>query len=248
MPKADGLCSISDGESFGYHVFMSMTDTYAATLGESAHTDDIPVQAMRRPSRRRAQTLAAVHQAAIEVFASEGPSGATTQAIADKAGLSKAQLHYYIISKEDLYRQVLQDIVDDWIGVFGFSDESFGPRKVLSDLIRRKMVFSFEQPLRSRIFAVEMMRGAPVLSAMLGTSKRRTDQAAAVIQNWITRGLMDPVDPLALLFHIWATTQFYADHAEQVLYFRELTQIGADERKHLIDEVSAFVLKGAGVK
>ncbi len=227
---------------------MLPSDSDTAILGESAPTDEAPAQATRRPSRRRAQTLAAIHQAAIEVFAAEGLSGASTQAIADKAGLSKAQLHYYIASKEDLYRQVLQDIVDDWIGVFGFSDEAFGPRKVLSDLIRRKMVFSFEQPLRSRIFAAEMMRGAPVLRATLGTSKRRTEQAVAVIQNWIDRGLMDPLDPLALLFHIWAMTQFYADHAEQVLYFRELAQIGASERKHLIDEVTAFVLKGAGVR
>lgn len=227
---------------------MPMTESDAVTQGAPVTGDDMPAPITRRPSRRRAQTLAAIHQAAIEVFASEGPSGATTQAIADKAGLSKAQLHYYIDSKEDLYRQVLQDIVDDWIGVFGFGDEAFGPRKVLGDLVRRKMVFSFEQPLRSRIFAAEMMRGAPVLRPTLGNSKRRTQQAVAVIQNWIDQRLMDALDPLALLFHIWAMTQFYADHAEQVLYFRELTRISAEERKLLIDEVTAFVLKGAGVK
>lgn len=226
---------------------MSLTIRTATTLHEPRSGESAPA-APRRLSRRGAESMAAIRQAAVEVFAAEGLSGASTQAIADKAGLSKAQLHYYIDSKEDLYRQVLQDIVDDWIGVFGFSDEAFGPRKVLSDLVRRKMVFSFEQPLRSRIFAVEMMRGAPVLRAMLGTSKRRTEQAAAVIQNWINRGQMDPIDPLVLLFHIWATTQFYADHAEQVLYFREVTQIDADERKHLIEEVTAFLLKGAGVK
>lgn len=217
-------------------------------LNESAIDEGTPAPATRRPSRRRSQTLAAINQAAIEVFAAEGLNGASTQAIADKAGLSKAQLHYYIAGKEDLYRQVLQDIVDDWIGVFGFSDEAFGPRKVLGDLIQRKMVFSFEQPLRSQIFAAEMMRGAPVLRAMLGTSKQRTEQAAAVIQNWIDHGLMDPLDPLALLFHIWAMTQFYADHADQVLYFRAITHIDADLRKHLIAEVSTFIFKGAGVK
>lgn len=227
---------------------MSEPRTSPLIVSEPAAREATPEASPRRRSRRGAQSIAAIHQAAIEVFAAEGLSGASTQAIADHAGLSKAQLHYYIASKEDLYRQVLQDIVDDWIGVFGFSDEAFGPRKVLSDLIRRKMVFSFEQPLRSRIFAAEMMRGAPVLRHMLATSKRRTEQACAVIQNWINRGLMDPLDPLALLFHIWAMTQFYADHAEQVLYFRNLRAIGAEDRKHLIDEVTAFVLKGAGVK
>ena len=202
----------------------------------------------RRRSRRGSQSLAAIHQAAIEVFAAEGFNGATTQAIADRAGLSKAQLHYYIGSKEDLYRQILQDIVDDWIGVFGFADEAFGARKVLGDLVRRKMEFSFDQPLRSRIFAAEMMRGGPVLRPMMGTSKRRTEQACAVIRSWIEQGQMDPVDPLSLLFHIWAVTQFYADHAAQVLFFRDLTQIGPADRRLLTDEATAFVLKGAGVR
>ena len=56
---------------------------------------------------------------AMEVLAQEGWTGASTQANAERAGLSKARLNSNIESKEDLYRQVLQDIVDDWINVFG---------------------------------------------------------------------------------------------------------------------------------
>jgi TetR/AcrR family transcriptional regulator len=204
--------------------------------------------ATRGRARKYTQVLAVIYQAAVEVFASEGLAGASTQAIADKAGLSKPQLHYYIESKEALYRQILQDIINDWIGVFGFSDEAFGPRKVLSDLIRRKMVFSFEHPLRSRIFTAEMMRGAPVLRDMMGTSKQRTDQAAAVIQNWVRQGLMDPVDPMLFLFHLWAVTQFYADHATQVALFRNVTETDEKDQRYLIEEVTTFLLKGAGVR
>ena len=205
--------------------------------------------ATRGRSRKYTQVLRLIDQAAIEVFASEGLAGASTQAIADKAGLSKAQLHYYIGSKEALYRQILQDILDDWIVVFGFADEAFGPRKVLGDLIRRKMVFSFEHPLRSRIFTAEMMRGAPVLNTMMDTSKQHTDQAAAVIQNWMDQGLMDKADPMLVLFHVWAVTQFYADHATQAAYFRNVAQEGGDEdRRYLIEQVTEFLLKGAGVK
>ena len=210
--------------------------------------DDSEAPATRGRSRKYAQVLAVINQAAIEVFASEGLAGASTQAIADKAGLSKAQLHYYIESKEALYRQVLQDVLTDWIVVFGFDDEAFGPRKVLSDLIRRKMEFSFEHPLRSRIFTAEMLRGAPVLNSMMGTSKTRTDQAAAVIQTWMDQGLMEKSDPMLLLFHIWAVTQFYADHATQAAYFRNGAAQGDEkDRRYLVDEVTAFLLKGAGV-
>ncbi|MDM0075079.1 TetR family transcriptional regulator C-terminal domain-containing protein [Variovorax sp. J2P1-59] len=221
-----------------------MTTTPSTTALEEG--PDAP--ATRGRARKYTQVLAVIYQAAIEVFASEGLAGASTQAIADKAGLSKPQLHYYIESKEALYRQVLQDIVNDWIGVFGFSDEAFGPRKVLSDLIRRKMVFSFEHPLRSRIFTAEMMRGAPVLKALMGTSKQRTDQAAAVIRNWINQGLMDPVDPMLFLFHLWAVTQFYADHATQVAFFRNVAESDEKDQRYLIEEVTEFLLKGAGVR
>lgn len=204
--------------------------------------------ATRGRARKYTQVLGVIYQAAVEVFANDGLAGASTQAIADKAGLSKPQLHYYIESKEALYRQVLQDIINDWIGVFGFSDEAFGPRKVLSDLIRRKMVFSFEHPLRSRIFTAEMMRGAPVLREMMGTSKQRTDQAAAVIQNWINQGLMDAVDPMLFLFHLWAVTQFYADHATQVALFRNVAESDDKDQRYLIEQVTEFLLKGAGVR
>ncbi|MDM0036009.1 TetR family transcriptional regulator C-terminal domain-containing protein [Variovorax sp. J22P271] len=210
--------------------------------------EPLDAPATRGRARKYAQLQAVIHRAAVEVFASDGLAGASTQAIADKAGLSKAQLHYYIESKEALYRQVLQGIIDDWIGVFGFSDEAFGPRKVLSDLIRRKMVFSFEHPLRSRIFTAEMMRGAPVLRPMMDHSQQRTDQAAAVIQNWIDQGLMDPVDPMLFLFHLWAVTQFYADHATQVALFRKVAESDERDRRYLIEQVTEFLLKGAGVR
>lgn len=219
------------------------------TANAAATADEPEAPPSRGRSRKYTQVLAVIYQSAIEVFASEGLNGASTQAIADKAGLSKAQLHYYIDSKEALYRQVLQDIIDDWISVFGFSDEAFGARRVLSEFIRRKMMFSFEQPLRSRIFTAEMMRGAPVLRSMMEqSSKRRTEQATAVIRNWINQGQMGPVDPLLFLFHLWAVTQFYADHATQVTYFREGSLDDPKEREYLIEQATEFLLRGAGVR
>ncbi|RZI97448.1 MAG: TetR family transcriptional regulator [Variovorax sp.] len=221
-----------------------------APNNEAASVDDQApdAPATRGRARKYTQMVAVIHRAAVEVFASEGLAGASTQAIADKAGLSKAQLHYYIDSKEALYRQVLQGIIDDWIGVFGFSDDAFGPRKVLGDLIQRKMMFSFDHPLRSRIFTAEMMRGAPVLRPMMGHSQERTAQAAAVIENWINQGLMDPVDPILFLFHLWAVTQFYADHAAQVALFRPVAENDDRDRRYLIEQVTTFMLKGAGVR
>lgn len=201
----------------------------------------------RAPGRIRTRMLAAIHEAAVVVFARDGFQGATTQAIADLAGVNKPQLHYYIGSKEALYTLLLQEIVDDWISVFGFADAKYGPAKVIGDYVRRKMMFSFEHPERSRIFTAEIMRGAPVLQKLMGTSQRRTEQAVAVLQNWIDAGLMAPVDPLLLMFHIWSVTQHYADYQHQVAFFRGPSAHTLADREKLIAEVTRFILRGAGI-
>ena len=202
----------------------------------------------RGRARNYTRVIQRIHQSAIEVFAAEGPVGATTQAIADRSGLSKAQLHYYIESKEALYRNVIQDVFDDWVAVFGYQDEALGPRKVLGDYIRRKMEFSFDEPLRSRIFAAEMMRSGPAALTLMDSYGRRTWQADSVIRNWIQRGLMAPVDPLLFLLHIWAITQFYADQSEQVRLLIPGELDSADGRERLIQEVTVQIFRVAGLE
>jgi AcrR family transcriptional regulator len=44
-----------------------------------------------------------IKTAAVEVFLANGYDGATMQAIADKAGVNKAQLHYYYRTKDSLF-------------------------------------------------------------------------------------------------------------------------------------------------
>lgn len=221
----------------------------AVPPGSEVQAGRAPVQ-MAAPSspgkRKHAQVLDAIYHAAIREFASEGLERASAQAIASTAGLSKAQLYYYIESKEGLYRQVLKDIVDDLIGGCDFSRGACEPRRVLVELIHRKMLFSFEHPLRARILAAEVLRGAPVLRTMTDTSRQRTHQAAMMIQDWINNGLMAQADPMVFLVHLCAVTQFYADHAAQVTYQGSLPE--SDDRHQLIAQVTELLLKAAGVR
>lgn len=224
-------------------------DAEEAVVAPSADARSDAQAPQRGRARKYAQVMEQIHASAIAVFAAEGAAGATTQAIADGAGLSKAQLHYYIDTKDALYRDVIQNILDDWVAVFGYEDEAQGPRKVLGDYIRRKMNFSFEEPLRSRIFAAEMMRGGPVALALMGgNSGRRTWQADSVIRNWIQRGLMAPVEPLLFLFHLWAITQFYADQAQQVRLFMPGELDSAEGRERLVREVTVQIFRAAGLE
>jgi TetR/AcrR family transcriptional regulator len=68
-----------------------------------------------------------------------------------------------------------------------------------------------------------------------------------VFQKWISAGKIAPVDPMHLLFAIWAMTQSYADFSAQmalVLNRKQLTRKDFDMAEKLItDMVLAAVLK-----
>ncbi|MEH6527433.1 MAG: TetR/AcrR family transcriptional regulator [Sneathiella sp.] len=155
-------------------------------------------------------------KAAEKVFAESGFRGATTSAIALEADLPKANIHYYFGTKEKLYRAVLDDIVDVWLSSFKGLGESDDPAATLSDYIRSKMELSKSRPEASRVFANELIRGAPRINTYLSTElKDWVDDKAALIDTWIDQGKMAPVDSKHLIFHIWALTQTWADFESQ---------------------------------
>lgn len=201
----------------------------------------------KKIKRTRPEVMDAIRDSAIAEFALHGLKGASTQSIAERAGLSKAQLHYYIESKEDLYEKILEHVVDEWIRVFSFGDVELGPRRVLSDYVRKKLEFSFDQPLLSRIFANEMMRGAPVLTPMMSRPRTRTAHAVECINHWIEQGLMRALDPMLLMMNIWSLTQYFADFEYQARYMLRVKEGQPLDQEHIIAEVTAFVLQGCGV-
>ncbi|WP_335685355.1 TetR/AcrR family transcriptional regulator [Sneathiella sp.] len=166
--------------------------------------------------RIRLANMERIMKAAEKVFAESGFRGATTSAIALEADLPKANIHYYFGTKEKLYRAVLDDIVDVWLSSFKGLGESDDPAATLSDYIRSKMELSKSRPEASRVFANELIRGAPRINTYLSTElKDWVDDKAALIDTWIDQGKMAPVDSKHLIFHIWALTQTWADFESQ---------------------------------
>lgn len=173
-----------------------------------------------KPSKReetRRETERAILAAAEKVFAEAGFGGATMQLIADMAGLPKANLHYYFPTKEALYRRVVQDIFEIWLHAADVFDRADGPVEGIGAYIDAKMEISRRHPEGSKVWASEVMHGAPVIQDYLETTLRDwTTGRAARIQVWIDEGKMAPVDPRHLLYMLWATTQHYADFSHQI--------------------------------
>lgn len=171
----------------------------------------------RQPTRIQAANRTVILDAALEVFSAHGFRGSTLDQIAAAAGMSKPNLLYYFPRKQDIYAAVLEATLDVWLAPLFALDPAGEPIEELGRYVSRKLALSVERPKASRLFAGEILAGAPVIGGFLEDAlKRLVDEKAAVIGAWIGDGRLAPVDPYHLIFAIWATTQHYADFAPQI--------------------------------
>jgi TetR/AcrR family transcriptional regulator len=195
--------------------------------------------------RNRALILAAAEQ----VFATQGYRGATTAAIAKKAGLPKANVHYYFGTKEALYAAVLDDILGLWLGELDRITEQSDPATALADYIRAKIRHSRERPLASKVYANEMIRGARHTGDFLKNELRNlVKEKAAVLQAWADAGKIEPVDPVHLFSIVWAATQHYADFDVQVGALLGRRQLAAKDYDEAAETIVRMVLRSCGLR
>jgi len=172
------------------------------------------------PSGRAANRQAIenrILEAAEIIFAERGFGGSTTASIAETAGLPKANVHYYFGTKKALYRAVLDNILDLWLAPLVEFTEDADPAQALTSYVKTKIWYSKNRPNASKVFANEVLHGAPQVGDYLSNHLRReVEQRSTVIKSWIKQGRIADVDPAHLLFVIWAATQTYADFNVQV--------------------------------
>lgn len=168
-------------------------------------------------TRIQQKNTAAILEAALDVFSTHGFRGATVDQIARAAGLSKPNLLYYFPSKEAIHTALLDGLLEAWLDPLRAIDETGEPLGEIMGYVRRKLEMSRDFPRESRLFANEIIQGAPRIGPYLsGELKTLVDEKSRVIRQWIADGKIAPVDPYHLFFSIWALTQHYADFDVQV--------------------------------
>lgn len=159
----------------------------------------------------------AILEAALDVFSKHGFRGATLDQISKAAGLSKPNLLYYFPSKEAIHTELLCGLMDAWLAPLRNLDPLGEPVEEIIKYVLRKLEMARDMPRESRLFANEIVQGAPrILDQIEGDLRALVDEKSAVIQRWIDAGELNDLDPHHLLFSIWATTQHYADFDVQV--------------------------------
>ncbi|MFT4518986.1 MAG: TetR/AcrR family transcriptional regulator [Halioglobus sp.] len=191
----------------------------------------------------------AILGAAEQEFASHGFSGTSISRIAERAGVPRSNVHYYFQSKEDLYRRLLVDVVQLWNDAFPEITPDDDPAVALESYIRAKLEFSRTSPLISKIYADEILRGAPVLREYLEQNYASWLQGKVkVIRSWIRQGKMDKVDPLHLIFMIWSTTQHYADFDVQVKTALGKKDYTKRDFERIAATITHIIIQGCGIK
>jgi len=197
----------------------------------------------------RAENERLILEAAETVFAEYGFRGATTGQIADRAGIPKANLHYYFPTKVSLYRQVVENIFQIWLDAANAFDNCDDPEEALTSYIRTKMDISRQHPMGSKVWANEILHKAPVIQDYLETTLGQwTETRMAVIERWISEGKMAPIDPRTLLYMIWATTQHYADFNHQIETLNAGQPLDDAQFETAKKTVVGIILAGVGIR
>ena len=205
---------------------------------------------IKRRAVNRDKVETAILGEAVRQFAECGYEGTSIATVAEGAGLSKQNLMYYFPTKQALYQRVLDNVLDDWLARMAtLADPGMEPGDVLRAYVRAKLQYSREQPLASRVYAMEVISGAKLYADQI---RRRVIPLLradiAVFERWIAEGKIAPVNATHLLFSIWAMTQTYADFSAQmtlVLDRDQLQQSDFDDAERLI---TGMVLAAVGLQ
>lgn len=200
-------------------------------------------------ARIREHNRELIIQVASELFADKGFAATKIIDIANRAEIPKANIFYYFKNKKSLYLSVLETVIELLLQASSPFQENNDPVIALKEYIQAKIAISQSHPHASKVFAVEMILGAPHLSKEIADKMtEQTQQSSRHIQSWIDRGLIKQINPHHLLFTIWASTQTYADFSWQILKVTGKEKMDKKDYEQAADFIVELVLKGCDVR
>ncbi len=195
----------------------------------------MPDASVKKPSRIQQRNRHTILEAALEVFSRHGYRGATLDQIASEAGLSKPNILYYFDGKADIHVTLLSQLMQTWLDPLVELNPDGDPVEEILAYVQRKLDMAQDFPRESRLFAGEILQGAPRMRPELEAHlKPLFNSKCALIRTWIAQDRLPPLDPRHLIFSIWASTQHYADFESQVsLLMDDSTNTFEGASKHL---------------
>lgn len=187
-------------------------------------------------SRIQQRNRRKILDAALEVFSQHGYRGATLDQLAAASGLSKPNILYYFDGKEAIHVDLLNTLMSEWLAPLKEMQADGDPLEEILRYVDRKMEMSRAYPRESRLFANEIIQGAPrMLPHLESDLKPLFEQKCALIQGWVDTGKLPGIDPGHLIMSIWAMTQHYADFEAQLdVLMPDSQRRWADAKAHVL--------------
>ena len=102
---------------------------------------------------------------------------------------------------------MLRGLLETWLDPLKAIDPEGEPVEELLGYVRRKLEMSRDFPRESRLFANEILQGAPHIKPVLeGELRELVGVTAGVITRWQAEGRLAGLDARHLLFSIWSLT------------------------------------------
>jgi len=115
-------------------------------------------QVPQNQSAGRTEILAA----ATDLFGEAGFDGVSINAIARRAGTSKANVFHHFGCKDELYLEVMRDACGQFSEAFaGLADQQVDFQARLADFMRRDLELMHERPDRSHLILREVLESGP---------------------------------------------------------------------------------------
>ena len=196
----------------------------------------------KKSSQKRQQLLSA----ALDVFSVYGFSGASLDEIAQIAEMHKSNIFYYYENKEALYVEVLTTVLQKWLAPLQTLESELEPDEAITNYLMQKIEVSRTQPKASRLFALEIIQGAPhILEILKGPLKKLVKRKAKVIIMWQEQGKISAdIDPELLILNIWSITQNYADFSIQMEMVTGKTLRNRSMQQRIIQHTVHMILYG----
>ncbi|MDP5292032.1 TetR/AcrR family transcriptional regulator [Oceanimonas sp. CHS3-5] len=200
-------------------------------------------------SRIRARNEEKIIRAASRVFAEHGYAATKTADIAKLAQLPKPNIYYYFGSKENLYRAVLESVTEPLLAASAPFEEFEDPVMALTAYIKAKLLISRDYPHASKVFASEIMHGAPHLPEdIIARLSEQTQALSDKLSHWMGQGLIACLEPRHLLFAIWASTQTYADFNWQITMALGKEELDDSDYDQAAEVITRLVIEGCRVR
>lgn len=178
-------------------------------------------------------------------FSRHGLNGARLSAIANRAKVTTATLHYYFESKESLYKAALQRPVDEVQTILGqLNFDGLSPEEALKQIIRIAIANEAQNPQRQMLWFQEASQNQGVYFKECNVLSLH-EHLLKILEQGIAEGYFRPLKPFLALTHILSICLFYFTVHENWKHLTpEINRLSPEIVEEHTEEAITFILAG----